>query len=61
MTDERASRVMLELDWAAAYNDLHYLLVLERFAWGLGLRPCITALLVDLYGRPGVFVPERNA
>jgi hypothetical protein len=40
-----------EVDWVAAYNDLHWLLTLERGARDLGLSESLTELLRDLYGR----------
>lgn len=41
-----------EVDWVAAYNDLHWLLTLERGARDLCLSESLTQLLRDLYGRP---------
>lgn len=48
--DQSRPPAPVEVDWVAAYNDLRWLLTLERAVVVLGLpRPCAT-LLRDLYG-----------
>lgn len=37
------------IDWAAAYNDLRWLLTLQRVAIALNLSKPLQQLLVDLY------------
>ena len=49
---------MSGVDWVAAYNDLHYMLVLERAARTLGLSSELKALLLDLYGETKDHVTE---
>jgi hypothetical protein len=40
-----------EVDWVAAYNDLHWLFALERAGRDLCLSESLMQLLRDLYGR----------
>jgi hypothetical protein len=40
-----------EIDWVAAYNDLHWLLTVERAGRDLCLSKSLMHLLRDLYGR----------
>jgi hypothetical protein len=42
------------VDWVAAYNDLRWLLMLERASRDLTLSPALTQLLADLYGQRDV-------
>ncbi|HET7640069.1 MAG TPA: hypothetical protein VFK47_15185 [Ktedonobacteraceae bacterium] len=39
------------IDWVRAYNDLHWLLTLQRASRDLGLSAAQEQLLIDLYGR----------
>lgn len=39
------------IDWVAVYNDLHWLLEIQRASRSLGLSAEQEQLLIDLYGR----------